>query len=254
MIGNLRCAAAHRAVDESITYLSEIREAPVWRDMPPSVRAAFEAPLPMKGQGLESILDEINANLMPYPMGNVHPRACWALVHGVQPNFTGALGDFLAAVQGSNLGGGNHAAALMDQQVVGWLKTMMGFPEAASGTLTSGGFGGQSPRTFHRTQCCPGTGGRCVNMDSAVARLAFYGSDQMHGCHLSAMEILGLGRSALRKIPSLPDYHLNLDLLQQRIAEDRADGVQPVAIIATAGTINTGAIDDLTAIAEIADL
>ncbi len=243
-------AAAHRAVDESIAYLSEIREAPVWRDMPPSVRAAFEAPLPMKGQGLDSILDEINANLMPYPMGNVHPRF-WAWYMG-SSNFTGALGDFLAAVQGSNLGGGNHAAALMDQQVVGWLKTMMGFPEEASGTLTSGGsvanlLGLSIARNVALGQEAVrehGLGG---------ARLAFYGSDQMHGCHLSAMEILGLGRSALRKIPSLPDYHLNLDLLQQRIAEDRADGVQPVAIIATAGTINTGAIDDLTAIAEIAD-
>ena len=63
---------------------------------------------------------------MPYPMGNIHPRF-WSWYMG-SSNFTGALGDFLAAVQGSNLGGGNHAAALMDQQVVDWCKEMMGFP------------------------------------------------------------------------------------------------------------------------------
>ena len=74
---------------------------------------------------------------MPYPMGNIHPRF-WSWYMG-SSNFTGALGDFLAAIQGSNLGGGNHAAALMDQQVVDWCKEMMGFPASASGTLVSGG-------------------------------------------------------------------------------------------------------------------
>ena len=74
---------------------------------------------------------------MPYPMGNIHPRF-WAWYMG-SSNFTGALADFLAAIQGSNLGGGNHAAALMDQQVVDWCKEMIGFPASASGTLVSGG-------------------------------------------------------------------------------------------------------------------
>ena len=54
-------------------------------------------------------------------------------------NFTGALGDFLAAIQGSNLGGGSHAAALLDEQVVAWCKEMIGFPASSSGTLVSGG-------------------------------------------------------------------------------------------------------------------
>ncbi len=54
-------------------------------------------------------------------------------------NFTGALGDFLAAVEGSNLGGGNTGASRVEQQVVDWLKEIAGFPEHASGTLTSGG-------------------------------------------------------------------------------------------------------------------
>ena len=68
---------------------------------------------------------------MAYPMGNVHPRF-WAWYMG-SSNFTGAIGDFLAAIQGSNLGGGNHAAALMDQQVVDWLKDMVGFPAPPAG-------------------------------------------------------------------------------------------------------------------------
>jgi glutamate/tyrosine decarboxylase-like PLP-dependent enzyme len=74
---------------------------------------------------------------MPYPMGNIHPRF-WSWYMG-SSNLTGALTDFLAAVQGSNLGGGNHAAASMDGQVVNWCKEMMGFPPSASGRLVSGG-------------------------------------------------------------------------------------------------------------------
>ncbi len=54
-------------------------------------------------------------------------------------NFTGALADFLAAIDGSNLGAGNTAASLIDRQTTDWIRTMMGFPETASGTLVNGG-------------------------------------------------------------------------------------------------------------------
>src|SRR3546814_20558228 len=75
--------------------------------------------------------------MLPYPMGNIHPRF-WMWYMG-SSNFTGALADFLAAILGSNLGGGDHAAAEIDKQVVNWLTEMMGYPADASGTLVSGG-------------------------------------------------------------------------------------------------------------------
>ena len=75
--------------------------------------------------------------MLPYPMGNTHPRF-WSWYMGAG-NFTGALDDFLAAVHGSNLGGGSHAAALVDQQVVSWLRDMVGLPPTAGGTLVNGG-------------------------------------------------------------------------------------------------------------------
>ena len=88
-------------------------------------------------------------------MGNIHPRF-WGWYMGAS-NFTGALGDFLAAVDGSNLGGGNTAAARIDMQVVDWLKEMVGFPASASGTLTSGGsmanMVGPDRRAKHACRC-----------------------------------------------------------------------------------------------------
>ena len=105
--------------------------------MPDGVRSFFSSPAPQKPEPLADIVLQISENLMPYAMGNVHPRF-WAWYMG-SSNYTGAMGDFLAAIQGSNLGGGNHAGALMDRQVVDWFKQMIGFPASASGTLVSGG-------------------------------------------------------------------------------------------------------------------
>ncbi len=235
---------AHRMVDEAITRLSEVRDAPVWQDMPEPVRAAYKEPVPLTGQPLDKVYDEIKTNLIPYPMGNIHPRF-WMWYMG-SSNFTGAMGDFLAAILGSNLGGGNHAAALMDRQVVDWLKTMTGFPAEASGTLTSGGsVANLIGLTVARNEALGQQKIREHGLGNA--KLAFYASDQVHGCHMTAMEVLGLGRGSLRLIPSKADYTLDITKLRQQITADRTNGIQPVAIIATAGTINTGAIDDLPA-------
>lgn len=242
-------AAAHRAIDDAVSYLSAVRDAPVWQQMPEHVKRFYEAPLPEDGAPLEEVLGQIKENLMPYPMGNIHPRF-WMWYMG-SSNFTGALGDFLAAILGSNLGGGNHAAAQLDRQVVDWLKEIAGFPSTASGTLTSGGsVANLIALTIARNEALGQETIRENGLDGA--RLAFYGSDQVHGCHLTAMELLGLGRNALRRIPSTTDYRMDIDRLRTRIASDRAAGIQPVAIIANAGTINTGAIDDLPTLADLA--
>lgn len=240
---------AHRMVDDAITRLSDVRDAPVWQDMPEQVRATYKETVPQSGQPLDDVFDEIKTNLLPYPMGNIHPRF-WMWYMG-SSNFTGAMGDFLAAILGSNLGGGNHAAALMDRQVVDWLKSMTGFPAQASGTLTSGGsVANLIGLTVARNEALGQQNVRQNGLGNA--KLAFYASDQVHGCHMTAMEVLGLGRTSLRRLPSKADYTLEITKLREQIAVDRASGVKPVAIIATAGTINTGAIDDLPALADLA--
>jgi glutamate/tyrosine decarboxylase-like PLP-dependent enzyme len=187
---------------------------------------------------------------MPYPMGNIHPRF-WAWYMG-SGNFTGALGDFLAAVQGSNLGGGSHAAALLDGQVVNWCKEMLGFPASASGTLVSGGsmanlIGLTVARNVHA-----GIDVREHGVAAIPKPLRFYGSDQLHSCHRKAMESLGLGNHALRRIRTDGGMRINIGALAAAIDEDRKSGLQPACIIATAGTVNTGAVDDLNGLADLA--
>ena len=128
---------SHQIIEEAVGYLRGVRDRPVWREVPPEVKAFFASPLPRSPAALAGVYREVVENVMSYPMGNVHPRF-WAWYSG-SSNFTGALGDFLAAIQGSNLAGGNHAAAYMDHQVVNWCKEIVGFPASASGTLVSGG-------------------------------------------------------------------------------------------------------------------
>ena len=104
---------AHRIVDEAIDFSRDVRDRPVWQAMPKEVEEVFSAPVPREPKPLEDVFEVLSKNLLPYPMGNIHPRF-WMWYMGGS-NFTGALGDFLAAVLGSNLGGGKHAAALVDQ-------------------------------------------------------------------------------------------------------------------------------------------
>jgi aromatic-L-amino-acid decarboxylase len=241
---------SHRIVDDAVGYLRDVRERPAWRAMPDDVRAFFEAPLPTDAMPLGEVYGQVVDTVMTYPMGNIHPRF-WAWYMG-SSNFTGALGDFLAAIQGSNLGGGNHAAALVDGQVVDWCKEMLGFPADASGTLVSGGSMANLIGLTVARNVKAGVDVREYGVAAMPQPLRFYGSDQLHSCHRKAMEALGLGNSALRRIGTDAALRIDVAELAAAIAQDRAAGFRPACIIASAGTVNTGAIDDLNALADLA--
>ena len=139
----------------------------------------------------------------------------------------------------------------MDRQVVNWLKAMMDFPETASGTLTSGGSMANMVGLAVARNTMAGVDVRVEGITALPQPLRFYASDQAHSCHQKAMEALGLGSRTLRHVESGENFGMNVVALEQGIAEDRAAGIRPACVIATAGTVNTGAIDDMRAIAEV---
>ncbi len=240
---------AQSIVDDAVDYTRDVRERPLWQDMPPEVRARFRSPVPQEGRPLAEVYDDLVTNMLPYPMGNIHPRF-WMWYMGAS-NFTGALGDFLAAILGSNLGGGDHAAAEIDKQVVNWLKELMDYPPEASGTLVSGGsMANLIGLTVARNQMS-GIDLRELGVGALQAPMRFYGSDQIHSCHQIAVEAMGLGNRALCRVPSDAACRMDVVALRTAVARDRAAGLQPACVIATAGTVNTGAIDDLEAIADL---
>ncbi len=240
---------AHAAIDRAIARTASLRDRPVWQPMPDRVREGFRQPLPQQPLPLQAVVAAAWDGILEYPMGNTHPRF-WMWYMGASC-LTGALADFLAAADGSNLGGGNHAAAECEHQVIDWLVQIAGFPAAASGTLTSGGSVANLIGLTVARNRMAGIDLREQGLAALPLPLRFYASDQVHGCHQKAVELLGLGNRALRRIPTGPDCRMDLPALAAAIAEDRAAGWQPACVIATGGTVNTGAVDPLGAIADL---
>jgi glutamate/tyrosine decarboxylase-like PLP-dependent enzyme len=240
---------AHKMVDDALDYLRDVRERPVWQPVPADVRARLQTPAPRKPSSPESVYQEFKHDILPYPMGNIHPRF-WAWYMG-NGTVMGALGDFLASIMNPNLGGANHAALLVEHQVIGWLRDMMGFPAEASGLLTSGASAANLiGLTVARNTNC-GFDVRNQGLRAAPGPLTFYASSEVHSCHQKAAETLGLGSIGLRKVPVHADYTIDITALGRQIAADRAAGMVPFCVVGTAGTINTGAIDDLDGLADL---
>ena len=239
-------AVAHRIVDDAVDHLEGVRSRAVWQQMPQAVRATYLTPVPDQPTPLADVYAEVSDNLLRYPMGNIHPRFFGWYMGG--SNFTGALADFIAAIDGSNLGGGDTAAAATDRQVVGWLKTLMGFPDSAGGTLTSGGSMANMVGLTVARNAMAGVDVRVEGVTNLPQPLRFYASDQVHSAHQKAMEGLGLGSRSLRLVPVDAAFRMDLAALARMVAEDRAAGLKPACVIATAGTTNTGSMDDLVAI------
>jgi len=221
----------------------------VWQPVPAEVRQRLQAPAPQLPEGAGHAYAEFKRDILPYPMGNIHPRF-WAWYMG-NGTFMGAMGDFMAAIMNPNVGGANHVAPLVEQQVIGWMRDMLGMPATSSGLLTSGGsMANFIGITVARNTNC-GYDVRHLGVRAAPGPLTAYASSEVHSCNKKAIETLGLGSEGLRSIAVKPDYTIDIDALQRQITADRAAGMVPFCVIGTAGTINTGAIDDLNALADL---
>ncbi len=236
----------HRMLDDMIDYLADIRQNPVWRPMPDSVCAELQIPLPSESKELELIYEDFCRLIMPYFIG-AHPRLVgW--VHG-GGTAAGMLADILTAGMNANVGGRNHSPVKLEKEVIRWAAEMLGYPSNASGVLVTG----TSIANFiavivARTRLL----GQQVRQNGLQGKqLVAYTSAAAHVCVSRAMDMSGLGSNSLRLIPCDALGRMQVSALEQRITTDIANGFVPFLVIATAGSVDTGAIDDLMNIAAV---
>lgn len=241
----------HRMVDDMITYLESIRERPVWQPIPESIKKNLKEPLPLDPQPPEDVYEEFLDNILPYPMGNIHPRF-WGWVVGTGTAF-GMLAELLAAGMNPNLGGGDHVANYVEAQVLDWCKEMLGYPLEASGLLVSGCSMANLVGLTVARNAMSDFDIRREGLLAAQKPMTFYGSTETHSSNQKAIELLGLGSDAFRMIPVNAEFQIDINALEAAVSRDRAAGFQPICVIGNAGTVNTGAIDDLTALADFCE-
>ncbi len=240
---------AHRMVDDSLDFLQTVGDRPPWQPIPAAVRTALTTePLPRAAQTAESAYADFVTNVLPFTNGNRHPRF-WGWIQGSGTPL-GMMADMLASGMNPHCAGLDQSSKLVELQVIAWLAELMGFPKDASGVLVSGGTMANVLGLTVARHARAGFDVREQGMYGAEARLTVYASAEVHSWAQKAVELLGMGNASLRRVPVDADFRIRMDALRDMVDSDRLLGLKPICVIGTTGTVNSGATDDLDALAD----
>ncbi|MCK9686219.1 pyridoxal phosphate-dependent decarboxylase family protein [Scleromatobacter humisilvae] len=244
-------AQAHRMLDDILDFTRDIRQRPVWTPAPQHVRDEFRAALPHSPSDLGAVHDAFMRDILPYTAGNSHPGFMGWVQGGGTP--VGTLAEMLAAGLNANLGGRDQIPLEVEKQVLHWVRELFAFPATASGLFVTGtSMANLMAVLIARTRAL-GADVRRDGLGASESRLVAYTSAGAHNCIAQAMDLSGLGKAALRLVPMNERFQIDLAALEAAIAQDRAAGLTPFFVAGTAGTVDVGAVDDLGAVARLAD-
>ncbi len=240
----------YRVVDMIAEHLTTLPQKHVFRPFPPELVAKYlDSNVPESGQEADDILATFAREIEPYPFGNGHPRF-YGWVNS-PPVVLGIFAEALAAAMNPSCAGGNHAAIYVEREVINWFKQIVGFPAESMGLLVSGGSIAALTGLAVARQVQCGYDVRTQGLQGASGRLKFYRTSEGHGCHQKVIELMGIGSENLRSVEHDLSLRMIPSALDAAIREDRQNGNVPIAVIASAGTVNTGAIDPLDEIADV---
>ncbi len=213
-------------------------------------RHQLDQPLPDHGVGLDAVLDELAQVVIPNGLRNGAPGFNgWVTT---APTTVGSVAILAAAVAGSQRWW-VQSFNYLESVALGWLAALLGIPHEWQGTFTAGGssanivaLGAARQQAFERLGRDPARFG----LPDVDARI--YASSEVHHVVLRAAAVLGMGRAAVVALPVDQAGRIDIDELRRRLEADRAAGTVPVAIVATAGTVNTGAVDPIGPMADLA--
>jgi aromatic-L-amino-acid/L-tryptophan decarboxylase len=240
---------AHRMLDDMLGYVENIRERPVWQPMSTAMRDQFRRSTPHQAADLASVHDEFMQDILPFAAGNVHPGFMGWVHGGGTP--VGMLAEMLAAGLNANLGGRDHAPIEVERQVGQWTRGIFGFPVTTTGLFVTGTSMANFIAVTIARDVAFGFGVRRSGVVAQERKLTAYGSTAVHGCIARAMDLSGIGSDALRLIATDSRHRIDIEALERAIKQDRESGLMPFLVVGSAGTVDTGAVDDLTALADL---
>jgi glutamate/tyrosine decarboxylase-like PLP-dependent enzyme len=245
----------HRLVEQVAEFLEALPGKPVTPgESPAQVREVLDAnlPLPEAGAAPGPLLDWAARGLFEHSLFNGHPRFWGYVTSSAAP--IGILGDFLAAAVNPNVGAWKLSplASEMEAQTVRWIAELIGYPADCGGLLVSGGNMANFVGFLAARTAKAGWDVRNSGMNGPDSRmLCVYVSAETHTWIQKATDLFGLGTDSIRWIPTDAQQRMDLEALRSQIEEDRARGCQPFLVVGTAGTVSTGAVDPLPALAAI---
>lgn len=241
----------HALVDRIAAHMAGLVGRPVTQGATAAqVRALLgDASLPQAGAEPDALLDEATQLLFEHSVHAAHPRFHGYVGGAAAP--IGVLAELLAAAVNANVGLWHAApmASEIEAQTVRWLAELVGYPAGCGGLLVSGGSMANTMALLAARRARLGSTVRERGLQGAA--LAVYASDQTHGWLPKALDMAGLGSAALRSIASDGAQRIDLRALQARIEADLDAGVAPLMVVGSAGTVATGAIDPLPALAAL---
>lgn len=242
-----------KACDIVINRFKNLDEAKAYAGFSPStVESWFDESLPAEGMEFNELMELIKSKVIDTATLNMGPYMYAYVMTG--GNQISIIAELLAATINQNVGKWHLAPSIseLEKRVVNWGAEFVGYPYTAGGVLVSGGSAANLTSL---------TVARNLFLENADVRkkglfdlplLRVYASTEVHNCVDKSIEILGLGTDNLQKISTNADFTINIEKLIERIEADLSDGHCPFCIVGNAGTVNTGAIDDLEKLATIA--
>jgi aromatic-L-amino-acid decarboxylase len=246
-------AAAHAVVDVMADYLATLEERPVFPPIEPgTIRPRFPPSAPEAPEPLGAILDDVRDLVEPNATHWQHPG--FLAYFASSASSAGVFGEMLTAVLGQNpmLWRTSPIGTELEEVVVAWLREALGLPDAYDGFLTDTASTSSLIALGAAREVATGAAEAGLAGRPALGGVRVYASAEAHSSIEKACMTLGLGRAALVRIPTDDAHAMRPASLAAAVAEDRAAGRVPIAVVATIGTTSSTAIDPVAAIADVA--
>jgi len=226
-------------------YLDEIPRSPAYIPRPDNGRALYDSPITEEGIGVDEALTLLQENVNSVGINPTSGRFLGYIPGGGL--FHAALGDYLAAITNrySGVFFASPGAVRLENMLLRWMADVVGYPAAAGGNLASGGSIANLTAIVTARDAC-GIAGETID------RAVVYVTAHVHHCIDKALRVAGLGSCVQRTVRVDEGYRMNAGALQEAILADKKAGLRPWLIVASAGTTNTGAVDPLADINDIA--